>query len=181
MRDAEVERWGLYSVFISCLLVAANIGVALVSRSLAVQAETVHNVVDLIASFSVLFGLKLSKRKTPAFPYGLYKIENVIAVGVGFLTFLSAWEIGRSALLAGTSSRAVDMWMVITIAVTAVVPFIYSHFELSAGRRANSPALVAGAREYRLHVLTASAVLAALLAHNLNLPLDRLVHRPSSS
>jgi predicted Fe-Mo cluster-binding NifX family protein len=45
---------------------------------------------------------------------------------------------------------------------------------LRAGQAANSPALIADAKEYRAHVFTTGIVFAALLAHWFNLPLDRV-------
>jgi predicted Fe-Mo cluster-binding NifX family protein len=55
-----------------------------------------------------------------------------------------------------------------------VIPLAFSHFELRAGRAANSPALIADAREYRAHVFTTGIVFAALLAQWFNFPLDRV-------
>jgi predicted Fe-Mo cluster-binding NifX family protein len=50
---------------------------------------------------------------------------------------------------------------------------VFSHFELRAGQAANSPALIADAREYRAHVFTTGVVLAALVGQWFALPLDR--------
>jgi predicted Fe-Mo cluster-binding NifX family protein len=51
---------------------------------------------------------------------------------------------------------------------------VFSHFELRAGRAANSPALIADAKEYRAHVFTTGTVFAALLAQWFDFPLDRV-------
>jgi predicted Fe-Mo cluster-binding NifX family protein len=59
------------------------------------------------------------------------------------------------------------------VVVAAVIPLAFSHFELRAGKAANSPALIADAREYRAHVFTTGIVFAALLAQWFNFPLDR--------
>ena len=82
-QETNIERWGWYSIGINVLLALINLAVALASGSLAVEAEMVHNVVDLFTAIGVLIGLKLSTRKSKAFPYGLYKIENVITVVSG--------------------------------------------------------------------------------------------------
>jgi hypothetical protein len=50
----------------------------------------VHNVVDLLTAIGVLMGLKLSTRKSETFPYGLYKLENVIAVVLAGMIFFTA-------------------------------------------------------------------------------------------
>ena len=64
----SVERWGWYSIGINVILIVINAGIALASSSLAVEAEMVHNLVDLLTAIGVLIGLKLSTRKSKAFP-----------------------------------------------------------------------------------------------------------------
>jgi cation diffusion facilitator family transporter len=170
----NVERWGWYSIGINVILTAINLAIARASGSLAVEAEMIHNVVDFLTAVGVLIGLKLATRKSKAFPYGLYKIENVVSVGLGVMTFVTAYEIARDALLAETVTTTVSAWMLAGVVVATAIPLAFSHFELRAGRAANSPALMADAREYRAHVFTTGVVLAALLGQWFNLPLDRI-------
>ena len=169
----NVERWGWYSIGINVVLAAINLVVALASGSLAVQAEMVHNAVDFLTAVAVLIGLKLATRKTKAFPYGLYKLENVITVGLAVMIFVTAYEIARDALFTPPRRAAVDPWMLGGVIVATIIPLVFSHFELQAGQSANSPALIADAREYRAHVFTTGVVFAALLGQRFNLPLDR--------
>ncbi|QPD02382.1 MAG: Cation diffusion facilitator family transporter [Candidatus Nitrospira kreftii] len=65
------------------------------SGSLVLMAEEAHNLADLAASGAVWFGLTLSQRKSPAFPYGLNKIENVAAIIVELFLFLTVYEIAK--------------------------------------------------------------------------------------
>jgi divalent metal cation (Fe/Co/Zn/Cd) transporter len=55
----KLERWGWGSIAVNVVLVALHGAVALRSGSLAVAAELVHNVVDLLSAVAVLVGLKL--------------------------------------------------------------------------------------------------------------------------
>jgi Co/Zn/Cd efflux system component len=71
----------------------------------------IHNLVDLVTAVGVLIGLKLSGRKSKAFPYGLYKLENVVTVVLAAMTFLTAYEIARDALFAPPGQATVDPWM----------------------------------------------------------------------
>jgi cation diffusion facilitator family transporter len=173
----NVERWGWYSIGINVLLAAINLGIALASGSLAVRAEMVHNAVDFLTAVAVLIGLKLSKRKSKEFPYGLYKLENVITVGLAVMIFVTAYEIARDALFTPAQVATVyrvDPWMLGGVIVATIIPLVFSHFELQVGQEANSPALIADAREYRAHVFTTGVVFAALLGQWFNLPLDRI-------
>ena len=173
-QPTNVERWGWYSIGINVALALINWVVALASGSLAVRAEMVHNIVDLLTAIGVLVGLKLATRKSKAFPYGLYKVENVVSVVLGGMTFLTAYEIARDALFADAVRATVDPWMLAGVVVATAIPLVFSHFELRAGQAANSPALIADAREYRTHVFTTGVVLAALVGQWFDVPLDRV-------
>jgi predicted Fe-Mo cluster-binding NifX family protein len=59
------------------------------------------------------------------------------------------------------------------ILVTAI-PMLFSHYQLRAGQRANSPALIAEAKEFRMHVFTTGIVFISLLAARINFPIDRI-------
>ena len=121
----------------------------------------------------MLLGLKLSTRKSKAFPYGLYKVQNVVAVAVAMLIFFTAYEIGKEALFTPPKQATVNLWLLGGVLLSAIVPLLFSRFELRAGREANSPALIASAQEHRTHVLTSGLVGAALLGQRIGLPLDR--------
>ncbi|MFZ5770369.1 MAG: cation diffusion facilitator family transporter [Thermodesulfobacteriota bacterium] len=170
----RLERWGWYSVALNVVLAAFHAIIAAVSGSLAVTAELVHNVVDLLTAVAVLIGLKLAARKSEAFPYGLYKVENLTAAGLAVMIFVSAYEIVREALLAPTALIRAEPWMLGLLLITTALPLLFSHFEMRVARAANSPALLADAREYRLHVFTTGLAFAALFSQWLRLPLDRI-------
>ena len=170
----SVERWGWYSIGINVILIVINAGIALASSSLAVEAEMVHNLVDLLTAIGVLIGLKLSTRKSKAFPYGLYKLENVVTVALAGMIFFTAYEIARDALFTPAREATVDLWMLGGVVVATVIPLVFSHFELRAVQAANSPAIIADAKEYRVHVFTTGTVFAALLAQWFDFPLDRI-------
>jgi predicted Fe-Mo cluster-binding NifX family protein len=90
------------------------------------------------------------------------------------MVFISAYEIARDALLAPAAPVRVDAWMLGMLVATAGIPLVFSHFELRAGQAANSPALIADAKEYRVHVFTTGLAFVALLSQWLRFPLDRL-------
>jgi cation diffusion facilitator family transporter len=169
-----LERWGWASIGVNLVLTLINLVIAAASGSLAVAAEMVHNLVDLAASIAVLAGLKIAQRQSKAFPYGLYKVENVVAVGVALLIFVSGYEIAKEAILSSPQETTVEAWMLVGVAVSAMIPMVFSHYEMRAGREANSPALIADAQEYKAHIFSSGIVLATLVGQLLGLPLDRL-------
>src|SRR4030043_769227 len=160
-----VERWGWGSIGINLILSLLNLGIAVASGSLAVTSEIVHNLVDLMASGVVLIGLKISQRRSKSFPYGLYKVENVVSVMLAGLIFFTGYEIVREALFSSREQTIVNPWMLGGVLFSAVIPLIFSHFELRAGRAANSPSLIASALEYRTHIFSSGIVFISLISH----------------
>ncbi len=169
-----LERWAWGSIALNILLSALNLGMALTSSSVAIAAEMVHNVVDLAASVAVLVGLKISRRRSQEFPYGLHKVENLVAAGVAILIFVAAYELINMAILGARPPLVIRPWILAGVAASAALPFAFSVFEGRAARRANSPSLWADAKEFRVHVLTSGVVLVALVVHlsGSSLPLE---------
>lgn len=58
--------------------------------------------------------------------------------------------------------------------LTTAVPVVFSHFELRAGRAGQSAALVADAREYRVHAFTTGLAIVGLASQWLEFPVDRV-------
>ena len=169
-RAAQVA-WA--SIAVNIFLSLLNLAIAAASGSLAVAAEMVHNLVDLVASVAVLAGVKISERESRTFPYGLYKVENVVAVGVAILIFVSGYEIAKEAIFAEQAATTVNGWMLAGVALSAVIPLAFSVYEMRVGRKLNSPSLMADAQEYRVHVFSSGVVFLALVSQMIGYPVDR--------
>jgi len=172
--EKHVECWGWYSIAVNILLTALNLIIAALSGSLAVAAEMVHNIVDLISSISVLAGLKIARRKSKRFPYGLYKVENLVSTGIAILIFLTAFEIIKMAVFGEQKTISVTPVILSGVALSVIIPYVFSIFQLKIGRQAQSPALIADAKEYKVHVLSSGLVFVSLAGHFFSLSLDRI-------
>ena len=129
-----IERWGWYSILVNIVLASLHGVIAITSGSLAVTAEVVHNLVDLLGAVAVLVGIRLAGRKSSRFPYGLYKIESIVALGLSGLVFLTAYEIIQQALLAPVAKVEAEGWMFIILLLTTTIPLLFSRYELRAGQ-----------------------------------------------
>lgn len=170
----DPERWGWYSIAVTVVLVAINLVIAIASNSMVVGAEAFHNLVDLLTAIAILTGLKFATRKSRAFPYGLYKLENILAILLSLMIFYTAYEFVHDAFANPTKESLVEPWMFGGLAVVTLIPLLYSYFLLRAGKQANSPVLIATAKEFRTHVFTTGIVFVSLLAANVNFPLEQI-------
>jgi len=166
------KRVALYSLLVNLFLLGLNLAMAAFSGSLALMAETAHNLADLAASATVWIGLTLSQRKSHSFPYGLYKVENVAAIIVGLFIFLTAYEIAREALFGASREVVMHPAILAGVGIAALVPWLFSRYELRIARAVNSPSLMADAKEFQAHVLSSGVVFASLLGQWIGWPLD---------
>ncbi|MFN2227400.1 MAG: cation diffusion facilitator family transporter [Anaerolineae bacterium] len=169
----QASRVAWASIAVNVALSLLNLAIAAASGSLAVAAEMVHNLVDLVASVAVLAGVKISERESRDFPYGLYKVENVVAVGVAILIFFTGYEIATEALRGEEAAATVNGWILAGVVLSAAIPLAFSYYEMRMGRQINSPSLIADAQEYRAHVFSSGVVFLALIGQIVGLALDR--------
>jgi cation diffusion facilitator family transporter len=167
-------RIGIYSLLVNLSLVAIKLFLSFVSGSLALRADGIHSLVDVFASIALIIGLVLSRRKNKNFPYGLYKVENIVSVIISLLLFFTAYEIAAEAIGSKTVVVAYDGWVLGTVAVLILVPFFFGRYELKAGRRYNSPSLIADGSQFTVDVLGSTIVFLALLGQLFGFPLDRI-------
>jgi len=73
-------RVAIYSCLVNGFLMAVKYSLGEASASLALKADAVHSLADVVSSLSILTGILISDRKTKTFPFGLYKIENLVAL-----------------------------------------------------------------------------------------------------
>ncbi|WP_305066763.1 cation diffusion facilitator family transporter [Methanoculleus sp.] len=172
--QSPVRRVAVLSLLINLSLVAVKFVLSVVSGSLALRADAIHSLVDVFASTALILGLVISARKTPKFPYGLYKVENIVSVLISLLLFLTAYEIVREAIAGNGAAASYSPLVLAAVAALIPVPFLFGRYEVSVGRQHNSPGLVADGSQFTADVLSSSIVFVALLAGYFAIPLDRV-------
>lgn len=168
-----IERTAWLSITVNIVLTILNFAIALSSQSLAVTAEAVHMLVDLVSAVAVMMGVKLARRKSKNFPYGLYKVENMVAVGIALLVFFTGYEIVSTALLWPRREVTINFVLLGGVLMSIALALGFSHYEMRVGRETHSPSLIADAQEYRTHVFSSGIVLLALLGQSIGVPLDQ--------
>ena len=168
----------LLSIGVNVFLFGMKYFFALQSGSVALKAEAIHSLADVVASATVLVGLVIARRKSRAFPYGLYKVENLVAVLVSLAIFYAGYEIvmeslgGRTAPLQNVESALACM------VLAMVVTYAFSRYELRVGREIASPGLMADARHIRMDMFAAAMVVIGLLSAYWGFDLDRFAAIP---
>jgi cation diffusion facilitator family transporter len=162
----------LYAFILNICLSVLKIIITFVTGSLAIAASAVDSTIDSVASLAVLCGLKLSTRKTKTFPYGLYKIENLISVIVAIFIFMAGYEIFRRALTPAAETIHITFWIIGWLLIGVLFTLLFGQYAVAVGKRLKSPALIAEGRHRQADVLSSLIVLLAVILNYLNVKID---------
>ncbi|MGD8706224.1 MAG: cation diffusion facilitator family transporter, partial [Syntrophobacterales bacterium] len=169
------EKIGLLSVGINLLLVVIKYTLAVLAGSVALLADAIHSFSDVISSATVFVGIKISKRKSRNFPYGLYKVENLVSLVSALFIFFAGYEIVHTVLFKEQSLRTHYLpYAMAGVLVTMVITFLFSGYELKLGKKIGSPSLIADAQHIRTDMLSSAVILCGLVGGFFGWPLDRV-------
>ena len=163
LETRRIAKVALYAFWLNLALAGMKGLLALYSGSLAVTASAIDSGTDAATSLVLFGGLKLSTKKTPAFPLGLYKIENLISIFVAFSIFLAGYEIARKVLAGTSGDLKISLAVIILLSLGIAATFLFGRYALAVGRQTGSPTLLAEGRHRQVDVLSSMVVLAAVL------------------
>lgn len=158
------KKIATYSVIINIILTATKTFLALFSGSTAVLSEAVHSLTDVLGSLSVLTGISISRKKSHNFPWGLYKVENIVAVVSATLIFFVAYELIRDTLVRDAKQISHINASAIVLGFLTVPVFLFARFEKEKARQMNSPSLMADAQHWLTDIAALAVVIGGLLA-----------------
>lgn len=166
------EKVAILSMIMNFLIFGMKYLAADVSDSIALKAEAFHSFADFIAAITVLAGVKIANRKTKAFPYGLYKVENVMSILISLVIFYSGYEIVMEIVSNNQEELQNSFIAIVSLLISIILTFAFSKYEMKIGKEINSPILIADAAHIRMDVLSNVIVLAAIISSMLGYPLD---------
>ncbi len=168
----QIERVALYALLINFVLTGIKCVLAYFSGSLAVAASAIDSATDSVASLTILGGLKLSTRKSPTFPYGLYKIENVISVIMAMFIFFAGYEIVRNILSPSAKPPTITLGLIGWLSAGILITFLFGQYAIAIGKRTKSPTLIAEGRHRQVDVLSSLVVVLAVGLHYFGLDIN---------
>lgn len=172
METSEKTAW--LSILTNLTLVGIKSVLAALSGSLAIKADAIHSLSDVVSSTIILIGIKISKRSSRSFPYGLYKVENLVALGTSFLIFFAGYEIVTAVFSGPPRLLLAQIPLAVAgIGLTILIAWLFSRYELKKGQETGSPSLVADARHIWTDMLSSVVILVSLLGSALGFAVDR--------
>jgi cation diffusion facilitator family transporter len=169
--DADERRQANRAVAVSAIGLGltglVELLLALLTGSVGLLADAIHNLSDVSTSAVVFLGFRLSRRPpSEKYPYGLERAEDLAGVGIAVVIWASAvfagFESIRKLIEHGhtTHVAAGIAGAVLGILGNQAV----ARYKLIVGRRINSATLLADARHSWLDALSSAGALAGLIA-----------------
>ena len=160
-RAVAVSAIGLGATGLAELLLAVLTG------SVGLLGDAIHNLSDVSTSAVVFLGFRLSRRPaTERYPYGLERAEDLAGIGIAVVIWASAafagYESIRKLLVHGTTTHIGAG--IAGAAIGIVGNLAVARYKLMVGKRINSATLVADARHSWLDALSSAGALAGLIA-----------------
>lgn len=173
----EASAIGIRASWISLAGMAATallqVVIYLMSGSVALLADTVHNLGHLATTIPLIIAFRLGRRApTRTYPYGFRRAEDLVGLLIGAVIAASAalivWE-SVAALSAERDMRHLP-WVMAAAIVGALGNEIVAWYRIRAGRRIGSAALIAEGQHARTDALTSLAVAVGVIGAWLGMP-----------
>jgi cation diffusion facilitator family transporter len=169
--DAGERRQANRAVGVSALGLtltgAVELLIAVLTGSVGLLGDALHNLSDVSTSLLVFLGFRASKRTpTDRYPYGYERAEDLAGVGIAVVIWGSAVFAGvesvRKLLAHGTTSHVAIG--IVGAAVGIIGNQAVARYKLVVGRRINSGTLIADAKHSWLDALSSAGALVGLVA-----------------
>jgi cation diffusion facilitator family transporter len=170
-RGLWAVKWSFVALFVTAAL---QVGVVLISNSVALLADTIHNVGDAATAVPLGIAFLMARLKpTPRFPYGYGRVEDLAGGAVVAMILASAALAGYEAIDRFFHPQPVShLWAVVA---AAIIGFAGNEavavFRIKVGKEIGSAALVADGYHARTDGLTSLSVLFGAVGVYLGFPL----------
>jgi cation diffusion facilitator family transporter len=172
---SERGIWALKWSFAGLMITAAlQVVVVIVSGSVALLADTIHNFADAATAIPLAIAFLLARRKPSLrFGFGYGRAEDLAGVTIVLVILASALVAGYESIQRLLHPQEVShLW---AVALASVVGFVgnegVAFFRIRVGREINSAALIADGYHARIDGWTSLAVLAGVIGIWLGYPL----------
>jgi cation diffusion facilitator family transporter len=155
--------WGGVGLAVTGLI---ELALAVLSGSVALLGDALHNLSDVSTSVLVFIGFRASKRlPTDRYPYGYDRAEDLAGVGIAVVIWASAAFAGVESVrkLLGHGGTHYVVWAIAGAAVGILGNQIVARIKLRIGKRINSATLIADAKHSWLDALSSAGALIGLI------------------
>ncbi len=174
----EASAAGIRAVKISLLVLAVTAGlqiiVVIISGSVALLADTIHNFADALTAVPLWIAFALSRRPaTRRYTYGYGRVEDLAGLFIVIMITLSALLAGYESIRRFLEPQPVTnlLWVLIAGLIGFIGNEAVAVYRIRVGRQIGSAALVADGVHARTDGFTSLAVVLGVIGIWLGFPL----------
>ena len=161
----------IISIILNCLLTLIKFISGVISKSSAMISDSVHSLSDVLSTFVVIIGVKISNKKADSdHPYGHERIECVSAIILSGMLFIVGALIGINGIKNVTNSSNLVMPGVLAL-IASVISIISKEamyqYTIRVSKKINSAALKADAWHHRSDALSSIGSFIGILGSRL--------------
>src|SRR6266508_6158040 len=170
-RGIWAVKWSLIGLGATAIF---QVVIVLFSGSVALLADTIHNIADAATAIPLWIAFTLARRQpSRRFTYGYGRVEDVAGVMIVLTILFSAALAGYESINRLLHPQSVEhLW---AVAVASIIGFagneLVAIFRIRVGKQINSAALVADGYHARVDGLTSLGVLFSAVGLSLGYPL----------
>lgn len=168
------EKIALQAIMVAFVIFGIKFIATIITGSIVLKAETFHTLTDFIASFTLFAGLKIAKKKLKSFPYGLYKIENLMSVIISMLILYTGYEIAIEAITTKQTEIKNSVHGIIILVCVVIISLAFSKYEKKIGKEINSPILIADAEHGYIDVLSNIIAMISIVLRTVGYNFDKI-------
>ena len=155
----------------NCLLTLIKFISGVISKSSAMISDSVHSLSDVLSTFVVIIGVKISNKKADSdHPYGHERIECVSAIILSGMLFIIGALIGINGIKNVTNSSNLVMPGVLAL-IASIISIISKEamyqYTIRVSKKINSAALKADAWHHRSDALSSIGSFIGILGSRL--------------
>ena len=159
------------SIILNCLLTLIKFISGVISKSSAMISDSVHSLSDVLSTFVVIIGVKISNKKADSdHPYGHERIECVSAIILSGMLFIIGALIGINGIRNVTNSSNLVMPGVLAL-IASIISIILKEamyqYTIRVSKKINSAALKADAWHHRSDALSSIGSFIGILGSRL--------------
>lgn len=166
----EATAIGLRAAWVSLAGMGATallqIVIVALSGSVALLADTLHNLGHLATTIPLIIAFRLGRRSpTARYSYGFRRAEDLVGLLIGAVIALSAALIVWESVRALTEARDLTHlgWVLAAALIGAAGNELVARYRIRAGRRIGSAALIAEGQHARTDAMTSLAVVVGVI------------------
>lgn len=161
----------IISIILNCLLTLIKFISGVISKSSAMISDSVHSLSDVLSTFVVIIGVKISNKKADSdHPYGHERIECVSAIILSGILFIIGALIGINGIKNVTNSSNLVMPGVLAL-IASIISIISKEamyqYTIRVSKKINSAALKADAWHHRSDALSSIGSFIGILGSRL--------------